>query len=86
MLSSDYDKRMIEHHQTHKGGISSSGCLFCRDQINASGVYVANYDQIAWKKDGCQQASCPRFMTPTCWEHSHSDSSARECPLREGGV
>jgi predicted RNA-binding Zn-ribbon protein involved in translation (DUF1610 family) len=32
-------------------GITTVGCLFCKDQIAASSKYVANYEKIQWDKE-----------------------------------
>ena len=50
-------------------GITTVGCLFCKDQISASRDYVENYDSMAWApKDGCQIATCPFWQKPDCWQ------------------
>jgi hypothetical protein len=50
-------------------GLTTKGCLFCKDQISGSGTYVRRYDEVAWAgKDRCQVAICPFWGTTECQE------------------
>lgn len=81
---SDHDKRMFEKAEK-PGGITTMGCLFCKDQISVSADYVKNYEAINWKKDGCQHASCPFFNTRACLELMDEDvrEDSTNCPFKE---
>jgi hypothetical protein len=85
MILSDQDKRNFDNAEK-PGGITTVGCLFCKDMINASREYVDNFDQISWKMDGCQWGTCPFFNTPGCLEN-FDDAVRRNpttCPFRNG--
>lgn len=60
---------MFEYHEKVKKGPVTLGCLFCPEQIAASASYVKNFDQIKWKKDGCQYATCVYWNTDNCLEN-----------------
>ena len=48
-------------------GITSTSCLFCKDQIAASSAYVNRYDEVRWAaKNRCQMATCPLWGKPFC--------------------
>jgi len=48
-------------------GITTTSCLFCKDQIAGSKSYVEKYDEMTWaSKDGCQMATCPYWGKPQC--------------------
>ena len=49
-------------------GITTTSCLFCKDQIAGSSEYVSRHDQMKWaSKEGCQIATCPFWETPDCF-------------------
>lgn len=67
-------------------GITTIGCLFCKDQISASREYVEQYGKIKWAgKNGCPMATCPKWNRDDCWlntaEHEHKPNPKKECPV-----
>ena len=52
-------------------GVTTTGCLFCKDQIAGSAEYVRNYGEMTWApKNACQIATCPFWMTRQCWKNT----------------
>ncbi len=65
-------------------GITTTGCLFCKDQIAGSSTYVQNYDQMKWgPRDGCQFATCPFWGQSDCWYQmvDRKRVPKTECPI-----
>ncbi len=64
----DHDKRMYERAEKDRKGVTTVGNLYCEDQLCLSDRGKDNFDRIAWKKGGCQKATCELWNTPLCPE------------------
>ncbi len=64
----DHDKRLFEHHEKDRKGYTTVGNLFCEDQLTLTKQGRDNFDQINWKKSGCQWATCKFWNTSDCPE------------------
>lgn len=64
-------------------GITTLGCLFCKDQISGSAEYVKNYEDVKFADKGaCQIATCPFWGSGDCWQTKIGPIPApsRMCP------
>lgn len=86
-ISSDPPKGVVDRRDgSTKGecGITTVGCLYCKDQISGSASYIKNYDQMEWgAKNGCNIATCPFWNDPGCWKNigGGSKDPKKHCPI-----